>query len=243
MSKNFLYDLARDWQWNFQDPASPLMEGIIDLHHNIFFVLLLILGVVTFILGTIIKDSSYVWENAEASFIEQRKKYLAYNQIVHGTLLEIIWTIIPSVVLFLIAIPSFALLYSMEEVLEPQITVKIIGNQWYWSYEYPHLNLRSDSYMLASKDLARGELRLLSVDNPLYLPIETNIRLIITAKDVIHSFAVPSLGLKVDAVPGRLNQLACYINRTGIFYGQCSELCGVNHGFMPIEIVAWKWSR
>lgn len=243
MTRNFLYDLARDWQWNFQDPASPLMEGIIDLHHNIFFVLLLILGVVTFILGTIIKDSAYVWHTAKESFIEKRKKYLAYNQIIHGTLLEIIWTIIPSVILFLIAIPSFALLYSMEEVLEPQLTVKVIGNQWYWSYEYPHLNLRTDSYMLASKDLSRGELRLLAVDNPLYLPIETNIRLIITAKDVIHSFAVPSLGLKVDAVPGRLNQLACYINRTGIFYGQCSELCGVNHGFMPIEIVAWKWGR
>jgi cytochrome c oxidase subunit 2 len=232
------FDLPRQGQWNFQDPASPLMEGIIDLHHNILFVLLLILGVVTFLMFSILKDTSYIWTKPNKEHIERQKKYLQFNGLVHGTVLEIVWTIIPSIILFVIAIPSFALLYSMEEVLEPQMTVKVIANQWYWSYEYGNLGLEWDSYMINESDLAKGELRLLTVDHPLFLPVETNIRLLITSKDVIHSFAVPSLGLKVDAVPGRLNQLSCYINRTGIFYGQCSELCGVNHAFMPIEIVS-----
>jgi len=236
----YILDLARNWQWNFQDPASPLMEGIIDLHHNIFFVLLLILGIVAFLLLAIVKDGSYIWNNISLSHIQRQRKYLQFNGIIHGTVLEIVWTIIPSIILFIIAIPSFALLYSMEEVLEPQMTVKVIANQWFWQYEYGNLGLEWDSYMLAEKDLVKGELRLLTVDHPLYLPIETNIRLLITSKDVIHSFAVPSLGLKVDAVPGRLNQLSCYINRSGIYYGQCSELCGVNHGYMPIEIIALK---
>ena len=125
----------------------------------------------------------------------------------------------------------------MEELIDPQITVKIIANQWYWTYEYGNLNLEWDSFMKTS-NLSKSEPRLLVVDNPLFLPVETNIRLLITSKDVIHAFAVPSLGLKVDAVPGRLNQLSCYINRSGIFYGQCSELCGVNHAFMPIQLVS-----
>jgi len=124
----------------------------------------------------------------------------------------------------------------MEEILDPKMTIKIIANQWYWSYEYGNLNLAYDSYLIHENDLTLGEPRLLTVDHGLFLPVQTNIRLLITSKVVIHSFAVPSLGLKVDAVPGRLNQLSTFINRTGTFYGQCSELCGVNHGFMPIEI-------
>lgn len=237
----FNFDLPRHGQWNFQDPASPLMEGIIDLHHNIMFILILILGVVTFLLFAIIRDTSYIWIKPNRQHVNRQKSYLQFNNLIHGTSLEIIWTIIPSIILFVIAIPSFALLYSMEEILEPQVTIKILANQWFWAYEYGNTTLQWDSYLVNESDLVPGELRLLTVDNPLFLPVETNLRLLVTSKDVIHSFAVPSLGLKVDAVPGRLNQLSCYINRTGIFYGQCSELCGVNHAFMPIQVVALKF--
>jgi hypothetical protein len=125
----------------------------------------------------------------------------------------------------------------MEEILDPQISVKVIASQWFWHYELGNLGLAWDSYMISENELKNGDLRLLTVDNPLFIPVETTIRLLITSNDVIHSFSIPSLGLKVDAVPGRLNQLSTYISRTGIYYGQCSELCGVNHGFMPIEVI------
>jgi cytochrome c oxidase subunit 2 len=236
-----IYDIARQWQWNFQDPASPLMEGLIDLHHNILFVLILIFGVVTSLIISILKDTSYIWIKPNKINIIRQKQYLLFSNINHGTVLEIVWTLIPSFILFAIAIPSFALLYSMEEILDPQMTIKVIANQWYWTFEYGNLGLEWDSYMINESDLVDGEPRLLTVDNPLFIPIETNVRLLITSKDVIHAFAVPSLGLKVDAVPGRLNQLSCYINRPGIYYGQCSELCGVNHGFMPLQIVSFKF--
>jgi len=236
-----IYDLARQWQWNFQDPASPLMEGLIDLHHNILFVLILIFGVVTSLMISIIKDTSYIWIKPNKKNIIRQKQYLLFSNLNHGTILEIVWTLIPSFILFAIAIPSFALLYSMEEIFEPQMTIKVIANQWYWSFEYGNLGLEWDSYMINEPDLVEGEPRLLTVDNPLFIPVETNVRLLITSKDVIHAFAVPSLGLKVDAVPGRLNQLSCYINRPGIYYGQCSELCGVNHAFMPLQVVSLKF--
>lgn len=250
-----ILDLPRLYQWNFQDPASPTMEGIIDLHHNVFFILLIILGVVSYLMFAIINDASFVWTVSyrkkdpsvnswlwnlpDLKKVQRQKQFLQYNSIVHGTALEIIWTLIPSIILFIVAIPSFALLYSMEEILTPQLTVKLIAHQWYWTYEYGNLGIEYDSYLVNERDLT-NEPRLLTVDHPLYLPVETNIRLIISSTDVIHAFAVPSLGLKVDAVPGRLNQLTVYINRTGLFYGQCSELCGVNHGYMPIQIVAMK---
>jgi len=163
--------------------------------------------------------------------------------------LEIIWTLVPSFILILIAIPSFALLYAMDEVVTPAITLKVIGRQWYWSYEYSdyYLTLLSDgassslnfdSYMIPEDELAVGQLRLLEVDNPVVLPINTHIRVIISAADVLHSWAIPSLGVKMDAVPGRLNQASIFIKRPGTYYGQCSEICGVNHGFMPIVIEA-----
>jgi len=232
------FDLARHWQWNFQDPASPLMEGLIDLHHNILFILIIIFGMVTSLMVAILKDTSFIWIKPTSERILRRKQYLLFSNINHGTLLEIVWTLIPSFILFGIAIPSFTLLYSMEELLDPQITVKVVATQWFWTYEYGNLGLHWDSYMRFLSDMKPGQPRLLSVDHPLFLPVETNIRLLIASNDVIHAFAVPSLGLKVDAVPGRLNQLSCYINRPGIFYGQCSELCGTNHAFMPIETVA-----
>jgi len=233
-----LFDLPRNYQWNFQDPASPTMEGIIDLHHNVLFILIVIMGVVTYLLFAIMRDASIVWMFPTEMRLKRQQQFLQFNGIIHGTVLEIVWTIIPSLILFIVAIPSFALLYSMEEILAPQLTVKLIAHQWYRSYEYGNIGVEYDSYLVNERDLSKSEPRLLTVDHPLYLPVETNIRLIITSTDVIHSFAVPSLGLKVDAVPGRLNQLNVYINRTGLFYGQCSESRGVNHGYMPIQVVA-----
>jgi cytochrome c oxidase subunit 2 len=158
--------------------------------------------------------------------------------------LEIVWTITPSIILLLIAVPSFALLYSMDEVIDPTITFKAIGHQWYWSYEYSDyisskgVNIIFDSYMVPTEELKLGQFRLLEVDNQAVLPIYTHVRLLVTATDVLHSWAVPSLGVKIDCVPGRLNQVSLFIKKEGLYFGQCSELCGVNHGFMPISIRA-----
>jgi cytochrome c oxidase subunit 2 len=188
------------------------------------------------------------FNTTDAPSSNESSKWLAYlinhkqYRITHDLNLEIIWTLIPTVILIFIAIPSFALLYSMDELLDPSITIKVIGHQWYWSYEYtdfrPLCNqtIKFDSYMVPDADLAFGDLRLLKTDCPLILPKETNIRFLITATDVLHSWAVPSFGIKMDAVPGRLNQTSTYIMENGRYYGQCSELCGVNHAFMPIEI-------
>lgn len=166
------------------------------------------------------------------------------SKVVHGTTIELVWTIVPSIILVTIAVPSFALLYSMDEVIDPAITLKVIAHQWYWSYEYSDYNtsdedtIAFDSYMIAEDDLELGQLRLLEVDNRVILPINTHIRVLITSTDVVHAWAIPSLGVKCDAYPGRLNQVNTFIKREGIFHGQCSELCGVNHGFMPIVVEA-----
>jgi cytochrome c oxidase subunit 2 len=145
----------------------------------------------------------------------------------------------------IIAISSFALLYSLDEVINPSMTLKVIGHQWYWSYEYsdssnPKNILNFDSYMKSEEDLTLGNFRLLEVDNRIVLPIKIHIRLLVTAADVLHSWAVPSLGIKVDACPGRLNQVFLFLKREGVFYGQCSEICGINHGFMPIVVQGVK---
>ena len=174
----------------------------------------------------------------------------AQTYTVHNTKLEIIWTIIPTIILIFIAIPSFILLYSLDEVINPSITLKAIGHQWYWSYEYSDYtdenSINFDSYMITENDLEIGQFRLLEVDNRVVLPINTHVRVLITAGDVLHSWAVPSMNIKADAVPGRLNQLTIFVKRPGVYYGQCSELCGVNHAFMPIVIEAvslWNYSN
>lgn len=253
----FFFDFPQFAQILFQDPATPIMEAIIDLHHNILFFLIVILVLVCYLLFKLVKRWWFNWEypnyknwSTERSLASQvqtltnRNEYLKIGNIIHAPILEIVWTLIPSFILILIAIPSFALLYAVDEILEPLVTVKVIGHQWYWSYEYSDLiasdfeGLNYDSYMVPTTELPPAGLRLLEVDNPMVLPIKTQIRLIITSSDVLHSWAVPSLGVKVDAVPGRLNQAAVFIKRTGNFYGQCSELCGVNHAFMPINVKA-----
>jgi cytochrome c oxidase subunit 2 len=183
---------------------------------------------------------------------------LQTRKIREHMLIEIIWTIVPSIILILIAIPSFALLYAMDEVTDPKLTVKAIGYQWFWGYEYAHAYdiieynylkdslgyttryyrdaLIYDSVMLTDSELLTGYHRLLEVDRQLILPVNTHIRIMITGADVIHSWAVPSFGIKVDAVPGRMSQVGVFVKHEGVFYGQCSELCGVNHGFMPIVV-------
>lgn len=230
---------------NFQDPATDIMEGIIDFHHDILFYLIVIVTFVVWMLFSIVYEFGFAnYINKHVSFektLEARKSHLLTKNITHGTILEIVWTILPAFVLVAIAIPSFALLYAIDEIIEPTLTIKVIGHQWYWSYEYSDYeqgDLLFDSYMLPEEDLEQGQLRLLEVDRKLWLPTYTHIRVLVTAADVIHSWAVPSLGVKMDALPGRLNQVSLFIKREGIFYGQCSELCGVNHGFMPIAVKA-----
>lgn len=396
----FFLDSPVDWQCSFQNPATPVMEGIIWLHNYIMFFLIIVVVVVFWFLcrSMYLFRSKQQFNYNSEDFAFSNEEAMEFN---HDPVIETIWTIAPAFILISIAIPSFSLLYSMDEVINPTITLKIIGHQWYWSYEFDNIfrvdhvfdyailsddkakwfnvlycrtkeanqkfnkvfslaksllepksktlvklfyfryflmkyivmapdpsgrlfkpvyhlwtmarfsiypkfhpllsdifgpithfksmmplnkekintlnqvivtqfsifssicfegrTLRSidlviggvhfDSYMINSNDLISGGLRLLEVDNRLILPTSTNIRLLVTSADVIHSWAVPSFGIKIDAIPGRLNQVPLYIKREGFFYGQCSELCGVNHGFMPISVQAVdyntfvKWIR
>jgi|ERR1711865_640592 cytochrome c oxidase subunit 2 len=235
-SLNFFYisalsDSAEPWQTGFQDPATPVMEGIINLHNDIMF-FLVVIGTLTF------------WMLFRVCYAYDESLYPVADRTVHGTTIEIVWTITPALVLMIIAVPSFALLYAMDEIIDPAITLKIIGHQWYWTYEYSDYcvdgsePIAFDSYMLPEEDLEKGNLRLLEVDNRITLPVDTHVRLIITAADVLHCWGMPSFGVKMDACPGRLNQTSIFIKREGTYYGQCSEICGVNHGFMPIVVNA-----
>nr|ABR12821.1 cytochrome oxidase subunit 2 [Armadillidium vulgare] len=210
--------------WNslgFQDGVSPLMEQLIFFHDHIMIILVLILSLVGYIMLSMVFN-----KNINRSLLE--------NQT-----MEMVWTILPAIILLFIALPSLRLLYLLDEVNTPSLTVKVIGHQWYWSYEYSDFkNLEFDAYMVMTNELEDKSFRVLEVDNHTIIPHSLQIRMLITASDVIHSWAVPSLGVKVDAVPGRLNQLSFFSNRTGMFYGQCSEICGANHSFMPIVLEA-----
>jgi len=223
-------DAPRPWGLYFQDSASPQMEALVELHDNIMFYLVIILFGVAWILVSIIRN--YVYSKSPIS-----NKYLN-----HGTLIELIWTITPALILILIAFPSFKLLYLMDEVTDPSLTVFVEGHQWYWSYQYPDFlsnddeELEFDSYLVPDSDLEDGGLRLLEVDNRVMLPELTHVRFIISSGDVIHSYACPALGIKCDAYPGRLNQVSVLVNREGSFFGQCSEICGILHSSMPIVI-------
>jgi len=228
---NIYLDSPTNFSFGYQDPASQWMLGIIDLHDNIVFYLIIILTVVT-------------WFFISAMY---NKDHLAH--LAHGNLIEIIWTLTPAKILWVIGLPSLKLLYMMDEILDAELTVKAIASQWFWTYEYSDYVFEDmeekeenkftfDSFMLADDDLQLGDLRELTVDNYLVLPINTSIRLLVTSNDVIHSFAVPSLGIKADCYPGRLNSLGFVINRESVFYGGCSELCGAYHHGMPIGIKA-----
>lgn len=223
-------DAPRPWGIYFQDTASPQMEGLVELHNNILFYLVIILFVVTWILFSIVINYNTA------------KSPISYKYLNHGTLVELLWTISPALILILIAFPSFKLLYLMDDVNDPSMSVIAEGHQWYWSYQYcdfltdDNETVEYDSYLVPESDLQQGALRLLEVDNRLIMPELTHIRLVTIGADVIHSFACPTLGIKCDAYPGRLNQSSIYMNREGVFYGQCSELCGILHSSMPVVI-------
>lgn len=225
-------DAPEPYQISFQDGASPGFQGIVDLHDSIFFYLVLISIGVFWILGSIVLNFS------------AKKSPITYKYSNHGTLIELIWTISPAFILMAIAFPSFRLLYMLDEVISPAITIKVAGHQWYWSYEYSDFiredgeAIEFDSYMIPDSDLELGQFRLLDVDNRIVLPVDTHVRFIVTGTDVIHDFAIPSLGLKIDACPGRLNQTSVIVIRAGTFYGQCSEICGTYHAFMPVVLRA-----
>jgi cytochrome c oxidase subunit 2 len=266
-------DAAGPWQLSFSDSATPIMEGIINFHNDLmFFIVAITIFVLWMLLRCVIifsdseKERTLDWKNQLGflGFLAKNSKVRIQNNINnesklllnstqfysggmnHHTPIEIAWTVTPAVILMFIAVPSFALLYSIEEFVEPSLTVKCTGHQWYWCYEYSncknadiaeHLDgYKFESYMVPTDDLEVGNLRLLEVDNRLSIPTNAHVQITVTAADVLHCWAVPALGIKVDACPGRLNQTSIFIKRSGVFYGQCSEICGINHGFMPIVV-------
>jgi cytochrome c oxidase subunit II len=214
------------WQYEMQTPVSDVALQTQGFHHIVNIVIILI---ALFVLGLML----YVmWKfNERANPTPSRTT--------HNTLVEVLWTVIPVLILVVIAIPSFKLLYFMDRAHEPEMTLKAIGNQWYWSYEYPdNGDIAFSAYMVADADLQEGQPRLLTTDAAVVLPVQTDIRVLITATDVLHSWAVPAFGVKTDAVPGRINETWLRIEEPGMYYGQCSELCGDLHGFMPIMVRA-----
>nr|YP_007627164.1 cytochrome c oxidase subunit II [Epinephelus areolatus]YP_009328350.1 cytochrome c oxidase subunit II [Epinephelus chlorostigma]AGH03408.1 cytochrome c oxidase subunit II [Epinephelus areolatus]AGI78320.1 cytochrome c oxidase subunit II [Epinephelus areolatus]ALP14452.1 cytochrome c oxidase subunit II [Epinephelus chlorostigma]AWW89580.1 cytochrome c oxidase subunit II [Epinephelus chlorostigma] len=211
--------MAHPAQLGLQDATSPVMEELLHFHDHALMIVFLISTLVLYIIVAMVSTSL-------------TNKYILDSQEI-----EIIWTILPAVVLILIALPSLRILYLMDEINDPHITIKAMGHQWYWSYEYTdYEDLGFDSYMIPTQDLTPGQFRLLEADHRMVVPLDSPVRVLVSAEDVLHSWAVPALGVKMDAVPGRLNQTAFITSRPGVFYGQCSEICGANHSFMPIVV-------
>nr|WAB69959.1 cytochrome c oxidase subunit II [Osteocephalus vilarsi]WAB70024.1 cytochrome c oxidase subunit II [Osteocephalus vilarsi] len=211
--------MAHPIQLGFQDAASPIMEELLHFHDHALMAAFLISALVLYIITTLMSTK------------------LSNTNTIDAQEIEMVWTIMPAVILIVIALPSLRILYLMDEISNPDLTVKAIGHQWYWSYEYSDFtDLNFDSYMVPTKDLTPGQFRLLEVDNRMVTPVGMATRTLITAEDVLHSWAVPALGVKTDAIPGRLNQASFLVSRPGIYYGQCSEICGANHSFMPIVV-------
>nr|YP_009185946.1 cytochrome c oxidase subunit II [Scaphidium quadrimaculatum]ALO70887.1 cytochrome c oxidase subunit 2 [Scaphidium quadrimaculatum] len=208
--------------WNLlltQDSSSPLMEQLIFFHDHTLMILIMITIMVVYLMTSLFFNK------------------LIFRFLLEGQTIEFIWTVLPAMTLIFIALPSLRLLYLLDETNNPLITIKTIGHQWYWSYEYNDFkNIEFDSYMTPSNEMKIFSFRLLDVDNRLVIPFNSQIRMLVTAADVIHSWTIPSMSVKIDATPGRLNQVNFFINRTGLFFGQCSEICGANHSFMPIVL-------
>lgn len=221
-----LADKPHPWQMNFQDAATPVAESLRSLHDGLLIVITAITLFVTALLAYVM-----------VRFRESRNP--VPSKTAHNTTIEVLWTVLPVLILVGIAIPSFRLLYLQDRVENPEMTIKAIGRQWYWSYEYPdHGNFTFDSYMVKDADLKPGQMRLLEVDNQVVVPVDTNVRLYTTASDVLHAWTIPAFGIKIDAVTGRLNESWFRVTKPGTYYGQCSELCGVGHAFMPITVRA-----
>nr|ALE33029.1 cytochrome c oxidase subunit II [Plecotus macrobullaris]ALE33042.1 cytochrome c oxidase subunit II [Plecotus macrobullaris]ALE33055.1 cytochrome c oxidase subunit II [Plecotus macrobullaris]ALE33081.1 cytochrome c oxidase subunit II [Plecotus macrobullaris]ALE33094.1 cytochrome c oxidase subunit II [Plecotus macrobullaris] len=218
--------MAYPLQLGLQDATSPIMEELLNFHDHALMIVFLISSLVLYIISLMLTTS------------------LTHTSTMDAQEVETIWTILPAIILIMIALPSLRILYMMDEINNPSVTIKTLGHQWYWSYEYTdYEDLVFDSYMIPTHELTPGQFRLLEVDNRVVLPAELTIRMLISSEDVLHSWAIPSLGLKTDAIPGRLNQTTLLSTRPGLYYGQCSEICGSNHSFMPIvlEIVPLKY--
>jgi cytochrome c oxidase subunit 2 len=218
--------VPQPWQLGMQPSASPVKERIGSLHD---FLLVLITVITIFVLALLV----YVMVRFRAS------RNPVPTRTSHNTLLEVVWTVIPVLILVVIAIPSFKLLYYMDRTTEAEMTLKVVGHQWYWEYEYPDQGgLKFDSYMVAETDLKPGQQRLLEVDNRVVLPVDTNVRVLVAGTDVMHSWLVSSLGVQIYAVPGRTNETWVRVNKPGTYYGQCNQICGINHAYMPIAVEA-----
>jgi len=213
------------WEVGLQPAASLSAERIDSFHSLLLWIITLI---ALFVLGLLL----YVVWRFRAS------KNPVPTRTSHNTLIEVLWTVVPIMILVIIAIPSFKLLYYVDKTHDAELTLKAIGHQWYWSYEYPDSKVSFDAMVIEDADLKPGQLRLLDTDNRVVLPVHTNIRLLIASTDVIHAWTVPPLGININAVPGRLNETWVNIEREGVYYGQCFQLCGINHGFMPIALEA-----
>nr|ARO34921.1 cytochrome c oxidase subunit II [Janus compressus] len=204
---------------SLQDSNSPSMEHLIMFHDHIMTINILITLMVLYMIISIY-------------FTKYFNRSMMQNQTI-----ELIWTLIPMVILVFMAMPSIKILYLMDEMFNPMMSIKCLGHQWYWSYEYSDFNnLEFDSFMIPTNELKKNEFRLLEVNNRTVIPMDTQIRLLVTSTDVIHSWTIPSMGIKVDATPGRINQINMMSMRPGMYFGQCSEICGANHSFMPIII-------
>ena len=217
----------KDWQLGFQDAHSPTMERIISFNSILFWICVVMSVFVISLLAYIL-------------FRFNAKRNPTPQKFSHNSLIEVLWTVIPVIILVGIAIPSFRLLYFMDRTTEAEMTIKAIGHQWYWTYEYPDLgeDIAFDAFMIADDKLEEGQIRLLETDESVVVPVDTNIRLLVTADDVIHAWAIPSFGVKIDGIPGRVNETWFRVDAEGTYYGQCSELCGKDHAFMPIRVEA-----
>jgi len=214
----------KDWQLGFQKAASESMRDIVKFHDNLL--LPIIIAISVFVLFLMV----YVCIRFRAS------RNPNPSRTTHNVAIEVLWTLIPCLILIVMAVPSFKILYKQDAIPKADVTVKAIGYQWYWGYEYPDENIIFDSYMIEDKDLKENQPRLLAVDNELVVPVNKVIKVLITANDVLHAWALPSFGVKRDAVPGRINETWFKAEKVGTYYGQCSELCGIKHAFMPIEV-------
>ena len=217
-------DQPRDWQLGFQDAASQSMYEIVSFHNSIL--LPIIIAISVFVLFLM----------AYACFRFRESRNPNPSKTTHNVAIEVLWTLIPCLILIVMAVPSFKILYSQDTIPKADVTIKAIGYQWYWGYEYPDENIIFDSYMIEDKDLLPGQPRLLAVDNEVIVPVNKVVKVLITANDVLHAWALPAFGVKRDAMPGRVNETWFKADRVGTFYGQCSELCGIKHAFMPITV-------
>jgi cytochrome c oxidase subunit 2 len=224
ISGNTLADQPKDWQLGFQKAASSGMEDIVWFHD--YMLVPIITAITAFVLFLVI----YACIRFRAS------RNPVASQTSHNTFIEVLWTLVPCLILIVMAVPSFKILYEQDEIPPADVTIKAVGYQWYWGYEYPDENIIFDSYMVDEKDLKENQPRLLTVDNEIYVPVNKVVKVMITANDVLHAWALPSFGVKRDAVPGRINETWFKAEKVGTYYGQCSELCGIQHAFMPITV-------